>query len=176
MRNLAEKWAVVPDWNAAVIETPTLAIRALSGLNQYYVSGNLATWHKASGIASAPVGAFGAASGSSYCVQVARDRLLVVADTPSALPDGWNDAGFAITDISAGLHVFEVGGAWREIAARATTLDPDKAGPSAAMAFAGGLDAIVYRHDDKLRVHVDRGLAAYFWSWATVVCANIDRA
>ena len=175
MRNLAEKWAVVPDWNDAVIAAPGLAIRARQGLTQHYVSGNLAAWSAAAGVALAPVGAFGKADGTVCCVQVARDRLLVVSETPSAIADGWHDAGFAVTTTSTGLQVFEIEGAWAEIAARATTIDPEAGGPSAALAFAG-LDAVVYCCGDKLRVHVDRGLATYFWSWATTVCGNIKVA
>ncbi|WP_269932816.1 hypothetical protein [Aminobacter sp. HY435] len=172
MRNLAEKWAVVPDWNTAVIGRPDLAIRSLQGLHQSYVSGDLAAWSDVSGIALQPVGAFGVASGDAYAVRVARDRLLVVSASPSAVAPGWHEGGFAVTTVSAGLQIFEVEGAWSEIVARATPLDPGATSASAAMAFAG-IDAVVYRHGEMLRVHVDRGLATYFWTWAAAVIGNI---
>ena len=57
--------------------------------------------------------------------------------------------------------------------ARGTTLDP--AGPpgaSATLSFAG-IGAIVYRRQRSLRIHVDRGLAAYLWTWMETVAANI---
>lgn len=174
MRNLAEKWAVAPDWQAASIEAPGLAIRSLSGLHQYLVSGDLDAWREASGNALKPVGAFGRAEGDAYAVQVARDRLLAVSARPSDIGRGWHSQGFGVTTVSAGLHIFEVeGAATADFVARATTLDPSKASASAAISFAG-ISAVVYRHDEKLRVHVDRGLATYFWTWAESVSGKIN--
>jgi len=69
--------------------------------------------------------------------------------------------------MDAGLHVFEVEGeGLGRIVARATTLDPAGKSPLAALLFAG-VHAVVYRHGTvgRLRVHVDRGLAAYLWEW-----------
>ena len=165
MRNLAEKWTTIPDWRTAVIDTSGLTIRALLGLNQFLVSGDLLAWSKASGVALEPVGAFGAATGNTYTVQVARDRLLVVSTRPSAVAQGWHHEGFAVTTVSAGMQVFEIEGATDELIVRATTLDPGKASASAAISFAG-INAVVYRHGERLRVHVDRGLATFFWTWA----------
>lgn len=172
MRNLAEKWTAIPDWQTAVIDTSGLAIRSLSGLNQFLVSGNLAAWSKASGVALEPIGAFGAAKGGTSTIQVARDRLLVVSAGPSSVGQGWHHEGFAVTTVSAGLQIFEIEGATDEVIARATTLDPSKASASAAISFAG-INAVVYRHGERLRVHVDRGLATYFWTWAATVSGNI---
>lgn len=175
MRNLAEKWAAIPDWQAAVVDTSGFSIRAVPGLIQYLVSGDLAAWSKASGVAIQPVGAFGQAKGDAYTVQVARDRLLVVSALPTAVAQGWHHAGFAVTTVSAGLQIFEVEGAIDELIARATTLDPGKASASASISFAG-INAVVYRHGETLRIHVDRGLATYFWTWATTVSGNIASA
>lgn len=175
MRNLADKWTAVPDWNTDIIATPRFSIRAVSGLDQQFVSGNLANWSKASGIELRPVGAFGVAVGDAYTVALARDRLLVVSTAPSTIAQGWHDDGFAVTTTGAGLQVFEIDGAWNEISARATPLDPKGKSASAAMSFVG-IDAVVYRHGETLRVHVDRGLAAYFWTWAKTVSDTIARA
>lgn len=175
MRNLAKKWTAVPDWNTDVIATSSFSIRSVGGLDQQFVSGNLAAWSKDSGIELRPVGAFGVAAGDVYTVALARDRLLAVSATPSNVAQGWHEAGFAVTAIGAGLQVFDIEGSWNEVVARATPLDPNGSSASAAMSFAG-IDAIVYRHGDRLRVHVDRGLATYFWSWATTVSGNIASA
>lgn len=56
--------------------------------------------------------------------------------------------------------------------ARGTTLDPSQASASAALSFAG-INAVVYRHQDRLRVHVDRGLAAYLWTWMEQAAGHI---
>lgn len=176
MRNLAEKWDVVPDWQAAVIEVPGLAIRSLPGLNQYLVSGNLDAWSKASGTPGQGTGAFGTAEGDTYAVQVARDRLLVVSVGPINSEPGWHDGGFGVTVVSAGLQIFEVeGSAINALVARATTLDPSRPSASAAISFAGA-DAVVYRHDEKLRIHVDRGLGIYLWTWMETAAGNIAAA
>lgn len=176
MRNLAEKWTAMPDWRTAVIDTPGLAIRSLTGLHQFLVSGDLVAWSKASGIPLQPVGAFGTATGDTCTIQVARDRLLVVSAVPSPVAQGWHEQGFAVTTVSAGLLIFDIEGpAAADLVARATTLDPGKASASAAISFAG-MNAVVYRHGERLRVHVDRGLAAYFWTWAATVSGNLIAA
>ncbi|MFC3327192.1 hypothetical protein [Mesorhizobium cantuariense] len=173
MRDLAEKWSVAPDWQSAVITTPGLAIQAVLTLNQLMVSGDLDAWARGSGVDGTGVGAFGAAQGDRYAVRMARDRLLVVSNSPLAIPTGWHAEGFAVTAISAGLQVFEVEGrALDTFIARGTTLDPSQASASAALSFAG-ISAIAYRHEDRLRIHVDRGLAAYFWTWMEQAAGHI---
>jgi len=176
MRNLAEKWAVVPDWQTVAIEFPGLAIRPLAGLSQYLVSGDLDAWSKASGVSAKGVGAFGKAEGERYAAQVARDRMLVVLADPLAIEPGWHEAGFGVTVVSAGLQVFEAEGpATAELIARATTLDPRAGSASAALSFAGA-NAVVYRHGDRLRIHVDRALAIYLWTWMETAARNIAAA
>ncbi|RUW62574.1 hypothetical protein [Mesorhizobium sp. M7A.F.Ca.US.008.03.1.1] len=173
MRDLAEKWSVGPNWQSAVITAPGLAVRAVLDLNQLMVSGDLDAWARASGVDGPGVGAFGAAQGDRYAARLARDRLLVVSDSPLGIATGWHADGFALTAISAGLQVFEVEGTELDgFIARGTTVDPGQASASAALSFAG-ISAIVYRHEDKLRIHVDRGLAAYLWTWMETAAGNI---
>lgn len=173
MRDLSEKWPVAPDWQSAVIEVPGLRIGPVAGLHQRLISGDLAAWADASGVDGIGVGAFGAAQGVRYAARLARDRLLVVSEAALAIDTGWHAQGFAATEISAGLQVFEVEGpALDAFIARGTTLDQRQASASAALSFAG-VSAIVYRHEGRLRIHVDRGLAAYLWTWMETAAANI---
>ncbi|MBZ9854848.1 hypothetical protein LB566_13650 [Mesorhizobium sp. CA13] len=165
MRDLAQKWPAAPDWQSATIGAPGLEARTIPGLHQLLVSGNLDAWARISGMDGNGVGAFGCAQGDRYAARLARDRLLVVSSTPLAIAAGWHAEGFAVTTISAGLHVFEVkGSAIDAFIARGSTLDPKQESASAALSFAG-VSAIVYRHRDRLRIHVDRGLASYLWTW-----------
>ncbi|WP_256749166.1 hypothetical protein [Mesorhizobium sp. Mes31] len=165
MRDLAEKWSVAPDWQSALITAPGLVVRANSDLNQLLVSGDLDAWARVSGVDGTGAGAFGATQGDRYAARLARDRLLAISDGPLAIATGWHAAGFAVTAISAGLQVFEAeGSALNAFIARGTTLDPSQASASAALSFAG-ISAVVYRHQASLRIHVDRGLAAYLWTW-----------
>jgi sarcosine oxidase gamma subunit len=176
MRDLAKKWSVVPDWQAAVITAPGLSVRAISGLNQLLVSGDLDAWARISGLDGAGVGAFGTAKGDRYTVRLARDRLLVVSNSPVAIAAGWHEEGFAVTAISAGLQVFEAeGSALDALIARGTTLDPGQVSASAALSFAD-VSSIVYRHESRLRIHADRGLATYLWTWMETAAAHIAGA
>lgn len=173
MRDLAEKWSVAPDWQAANITTSGLAVRVVPGLSQMLVSGSVDAWAKTSGMHGDGVGAFGAAQGDRYAARLARDRLLIMSNTPLVIATGWHAEGFAVTEISAGLQVFEVEGAALDaFIARGTALDPRQPSPSAALAFAG-ISAIVYCHESKLRIHVDRGLAAYLWMWMEQAAGHI---
>lgn len=176
MRDLAEKWDAMPDWAAATIEAPGLAIGTPNGLSQYLVSGNLQAWSEAYGLPARGVGALGEAEGDTYAVQVARDRLLVVSSAASGIEAGWHAQGFAVTQVSAGLHVFEVeGAALLELVSRATTLDPASTSASAALSFAG-TNAVVYRHGGKLRIHLDRALATGLWTWMKTAAGSIAAA
>ena len=167
MRDLAEKWPSMPDWPTAAVDSDTLRIRAIGGLEQRLVSGDLEAWAQASGISGGGVGAGGIAHGNRYMVRIARDRALAVSETPLEIAPGWHGEGFAVTVLNAGLHVFEISGRGaEELLARATTLDTSDASPSAALSFAG-VQALAYRHGGPgtVRVHVDRGLAPYLWEW-----------
>jgi hypothetical protein len=173
MRNLAEKWSATPDWQSAVITAPGLVVRSISGLHQLLVSGDLGAWSLACGMDGNGVGAFGAARGDRYAARLARERLLAVSDSPFDITTGWHDQGFAVTVISSGLRIFEVKGtAIDAFIARGTTLDPKQASASAALSFAG-ISAVVYRHGDGLRIHVDRGLAVYLWTWMGEVANSL---
>ncbi|WP_054309811.1 hypothetical protein [Mesorhizobium sp. 1M-11] len=174
MRDLAQKWTPMPDWHEAVIEVPGLTVRTRIGLNQYLVSGDLDAWSSVSGLPAHGAGAFGKAEGERYSVQAARDRLLVVSTPQLDMENGWHEQGFGVTAISAGLHVFEAEGpAVADLIARATPLDPRAASASAAMSF-GGVSAVVYHHEAALRIHVDRSLATYLWTWMETAAAAIE--
>lgn len=165
--NLADRWPAAPDWGSASIEGAGVTVRSLAGLHQMLVSGNLEAWNSASGLTGPGVGALGLAKGKTWQIRVARDRLLAVSDMPLRVEPGWHAEGFAVTRMDAALHVFEIEGEGIDgVVARATTLDPAGASASAAMLFAG-VNAIAYRHGaaNRVRVHVDRGLAAYLWEW-----------
>ncbi|RAZ78390.1 hypothetical protein [Mesorhizobium atlanticum] len=167
MRNLAEKWPAAPDWASSTLSKGSVSVRTVGGLNQLLVSGDLAAWSKASGLAGEGVGAGAIASGDKYMVRIARDRLLTVAAQPFPIAAGWQAAGFAVTVMDAGLHVFEIEGPELDrLIARGTTLDPGAASPSASILFAG-VSVLFYRfgNPERARFHVERSLAPYVWEW-----------
>ncbi|MEP9397438.1 hypothetical protein [Mesorhizobium sp. KR2-14] len=167
MRDLAEKWPIVPDWSTAGIDTGGLSVRTIMGLNQILVSGDLETWGRVSGMLDGSVGALSVAQGSRYAVRIARDRILAVSETPLGFAPGWHGRGFAVSVIDAGMQVIELSGAdVPEVFARGTTLYPQGSTPTASLLFAGA-NALVYRYGsaDRMRIHLDRGLAPYLWQW-----------
>jgi len=167
MRNLAEKWPAAPDFATATLNKDGVAVRTLGGLNQLLVSGDLAAWSKASGLAGEGVGAGAIAHGDQYMARVARDRVLTVGERPLPIAAGWHADGFAVSVMDAGLHVFEIEGPELDrLIARATALDPGQASRSASILFAGA-SVLFYRfgNPNRARLHVDRGLAPYLWEW-----------
>ena len=161
MADLGECWPQEPDWRAAP-HAWGLEIRPVDGVFQTLVSGDLEAWSAGSriGLDVAP------APGRDYAVRVARDRVLAVTTQPMASRPGWNASGHAATDLSGGYLLLEISGArLPALLSRAATLPRLDASPSAAIRFAG-LDAVAYfMGQGVLRLHVDRSLSAYLWSW-----------
>ncbi|TMQ32703.1 MAG: hypothetical protein E6K70_17095 [Planctomycetota bacterium] len=167
MRNLAEKWPPAPEWTSTKLNQDGLSVRTLGGLSQLLVSGDLTAWAQASGLAGEGVGAGAVASDDKYMVRIARDRVLAVGERPFPIAAGWHEAGFAVSVVDAGLHVFEIEGpGLAGLVARATALDPGQASRSASVLVAG-VNGLFYRfgNPNRGRLHVDRGLAPYLWEW-----------
>lgn len=161
------KWAALPNWSQARLAGTGIEITSLPTLDQHFVSGDLAAFGRHIGVSPEGVGALEIANGAMYSVRIARDRLLVVGIAEENLKAGWHEEGFAVTPTSAGLHVFQLSGRNSlDMVRRATTLDLASPGPSAATVFAGVL-GYLYAHGSKdtIRLHADRGLASYLWSW-----------
>lgn len=170
MDDTAAIWAEAPDRETMLLETGTGSVRRLAGLAQHMVSGDIAAAAVSAGVNHTGVGALGVAAGHTYSVRVARDRLLVVTNGDVTLRPGWNDSGYAVSDMSA-IDVFEIEGALaEEIVNRATTLPLSGAGPSAAIIFAH-VEVYLYRHmeHDTIRVHVDPSMTSYVWDWFKAV-------
>ncbi|MGD9915027.1 MAG: hypothetical protein AB7S80_13170 [Rhizobiaceae bacterium] len=164
MRDHEETWARLPS-SPSGIDRAGITVRELGGLSQLLVSGEIGKAARLAGIDGTGVGALGSASGERYAVRVARDRMLIVATAALSIGDGWHEDGFAVTAMSAGLTVFEIGGDLADdVVRRATTLSLSNPGPCAATRFAD-INGFLYRHEGALRLHVDRGLAAYVWQW-----------
>lgn len=160
MRNLAESWPRIPDWTGTAYEGRGIHVTTVSGLTQHLVSGNIAAFGDS-------IGALGLAESESATIRVARDRILVVNAAPERVASSWHADGYAASDVSAMYHVFEISGSGvPDLLSEALLIDPDNAGPSAAVVFAG-LQAVLYCVPDSqtLRLHVERGHAAYLVNW-----------
>ena len=117
----------------------------------------------------APVGFSGVAHGPTYAVAVTRDRLLVVSESPIAAAEGWDaSTATALTPMDDAWLILDLEGpGLANLVAKATSLDFADASPSASLLFAG-LACIAYRYErpSRLRLHVERPLAAAFAEWA----------
>jgi sarcosine oxidase gamma subunit len=165
MRDLSPSWPSIPDWRGASLDRNGNLARTVLVGPQHLVSGNLARFATAAGLPDTGVGAFADISGERYALRIARDRMLVVNAPTASTPPGWHADGYAITDVSAMYHVFEFEGpGLADLIAEAMFVDPRAKSPSAATMFAGQ-QAIVYHHNGKLRVHIERGFAPYVWQW-----------
>ena len=159
MLDLAQTWPRIPNWQEIAEVSPGLTLTTIVGLRQYLVSGNLAPFGDG-------IGAFGLAGSENAVLRVARDRLLVVNPDPARVAAGWHADGYAMTDVSAMYHVFELSGPELDgLIGEAVLIDPQNGGPSAATMFAG-LQAFVYwQAEGRLRVHIELPHATHLFSW-----------
>ncbi len=164
MRDLTSSWPAAPDW-AAELDRNGIVVRSVVVNSQHLVSGNLAGFAAKAGLPDDGAGAFARIGGARYALRIARDRMLVVNGAADAMDAGWHEDGHAVTDVSALYHVFEIEGEGiGALIGEAMFVDPDAQSPSALTMFAGQ-QAIVYYHQGRLRVHVERGFAPYIWQW-----------
>jgi len=165
MRDLTSSWPAVPVWADVSLSRRDLTGRTVTPHSQHLVSGNLAAFTAKAGLPDTGAGLFGEVSGDRYALRVARDRVLLVNGATEALGPGWHAEGYAVTDVSAMYHVFEFDGDGIEaLLQEAMFVDPNVQSPSVASMFAGQ-QALVYHHEGKLRLHVERGYAPYLWQW-----------
>jgi sarcosine oxidase gamma subunit len=153
---------------AGAFSARDVAISVVSGLRQTLVSGvrPLAAPFCAG---LAPVGFSGIARGPTYAVALARDRLLVVSENPIEAAEGFDAAtATALTHVDDAWVILDLEGPeLADLIAKATSLDFTDASPSASLIFAG-LTCIAYRYErpSRLRLHIERPLAAAFAEWA----------
>lgn len=160
MRDLAQSWPRIPDWSGTTYEGRGIHVATVHGLAQHLISGNFSAF-------GAEIGALGVAPDDRAVIRLARDRVLVTNADPALVAAGWHGDGYAATDVSAMYHVFDIiGTGLPALLGEALLIDPENAGPSAAVVFAG-LQAVLYcvGSRDRLRLHVERGHAAYLVNW-----------
>lgn len=140
-----------------------LTIRLLPAIPQAMVSGDLAGFCAAHDL-PAPVGLLGQVSPPRYALRLARNRMLAVGVAPDHATAGYAQ-GTAVTPMTGALAVIEIAGPnAMQVFARASAIDPRIESPNAALAFAG-VNGVLCRSGDDLRLHLDRGLAAYALDW-----------
>lgn len=160
----AAKWTPMPDWRDAVLRREGWQARPVPGLHLLLVSGDLAAL--ADRLPLPEAGLWAAEPAPALRLRTAHDRALLVSHEPASLSPGWHAEGFAVSEASDALAVFEISGpAMSEVMREAVSADLDAGSPSAATLFAG-VPAFLHRTvPDAARLYVESPLAAYVWRW-----------
>ncbi len=160
------RWTPPPDWTRARLSRDRWSARPVLGLSQTLVSGDLSRALEALAAHANSIGAWEIALEAPTAIRIGRDRLLLVSEAPGAAATGWRAEGWASSDVSDALAIFELAGDdLAELVSEATSLDLSAPGPSAAILFAG-VGALLYRtRADVARLHVENAHAAYIWRW-----------
>ncbi|MGI3163727.1 hypothetical protein [Pseudooceanicola sp. 200-1SW] len=174
MRDRAPFWTPASAPDKIRLTGDGIALTGLPPLPQVMVSGDLPAWLAAQDLPET-AGLLAQTHGARYAVRLARHRMLVVGAEHGPRTPAWQ-AGCAASSMTGALAVVEITGPRAmELVARATALDPRAPSPSAALLFAG-MQAVLYRHGPALRLHFDRGLAAYLTNWAAATTLFPDAA
>jgi heterotetrameric sarcosine oxidase gamma subunit len=167
-------WSPVPDWSRADIHHEELGIAAVPIETTWLVSGNLSGFLDRHGLSC--VGPRETCERGTYALRLAPDRLLYVSHDGARSVGvidreifGWSDDGFAVTDVSDGLVLFDVvGPAAPDLMALGAAYDFAAKGAgsaeSASMLFAG-LRVAVAHILPGWRLHIERPYATALWQW-----------
>lgn len=155
-------WFAPPN-NDAVLKGDGLLVRLLPPVPQVMVSGDLGKFLAAHDLGPA-AGLLGQVAPPRYALRLARHRMLAVGIPQDHASAGWAD-GVATTPMTGALAVLHISGDnGMALLARASAIDPRSESPSAALTFAG-VQAVLCRHENDLRLHVDRGLVPFLLDW-----------
>lgn len=153
-------WPVIPRH----LQGAGLSLTLLDPVPQLLVSGDLDAACARFDLA-APVGLLGRAEGPRATIRLARARMLVTGLTLDHADAGGHH-GFAVTPATGALAVLAIDGPRAlNLIARGTAIDLRAGSPSAALILAG-IEAVLYRRDAGLRLHLDAGLVDYLLDWA----------
>jgi heterotetrameric sarcosine oxidase gamma subunit len=164
-------WSPVVDWSRAGIRYQDLGIATTAVQSAWLVSGRFDMFLRARGGLRC-VGPRETCDSDTYALRLAPDRLLFVrtgdahVDSPAS---GWSDEGIAITDVSDGFVLLDIGGrAALDLmnlgAQYPFDRKPEAPAESALMLFAG-LKVAVARLERGWRLHVERPYATALWQW-----------
>lgn len=161
----AAKWTPFPQWEGARLQRRGWSARAVAGLRQTLVSGDLEGVRAALPGPLPEAGLWAVEPARTLLLRLARDRALIVSDAPIPLAPGWQAAGWAASPADAFL-VFELSGENLIAPVReAVSAGLEAGSPSAAVLFAG-VPAFLYRTaPDTARLHVEAPLAPFVWRW-----------
>lgn len=161
-------WRPARRAEGALIETPRLTARALSGRGHTLVSGDLEAAVGALAPGAPILRLYALAPEGPHALRIARDRALLVTQAPLGAADGWRE-GWCATPVDDGWAAVDVGGPDAALAlAQGTSADLAAHSPSTAVLFAG-LRCLIARTQTGFRLHVET-------PWVEALLTWLDRA
>ncbi len=124
-------------WDA-VIATPTCRVTRQQSGYQSLVSGDLAAGLTVLAPGAAMIGFAETPAGADYAIRIARDRALLVTQSPPAREAGWQAEGVALSPAGECYACLALSGTGAmALLAQGLTSAPPTGSPSAALRFAG---------------------------------------
>ncbi len=158
------RWPPARGRAGLLIDRRGLEARALDGLGQTLISGELAVALGALAPGAPILGLHALVPEGAHALRIARDRALLVTPAPLAAADGWRE-GWCATSVDDGWMAIDVGGPDAALAlAQGTSADLAANSPSAAVLFAG-LRCLLVRTQTGFRLHVETPWVEALLTW-----------
>jgi hypothetical protein len=158
------RWPAARGRFGLLIERPRLQARALHGLGQTLISGDVEAAVAALAPGAPTLGVYALAPEGAHALRVGRVSALLVTPGPLGAADGWRD-GWCATSVDDGWAAVEVSGADAPQALmQATSADLAAGSPSAAV-IVFGLCGLLARTEAGFRAHVEAPWLETLLAW-----------
>jgi hypothetical protein len=158
------RWPAARGRAGILIDRPRLHARALDGLGQTLISGDVETAVAALAPGAAMLGLYALTPKCAHALRIGRSSALLLTPAPLAVADGWRD-GWCATSVDDGWEAVEVLGADAPQAlAEGTSADLAANSPSAAIVFFG-LHALLARTASGFRLHLEAPWLETLLTW-----------
>jgi hypothetical protein len=157
-------WAPARGAAGLVVDRPRLAARAVAGIGQTLVSGDLAAGLAALAPGAPLLGLYALVSEGAYALRIARDRALLVTQAPLGADEGWRN-GWSATASDDAYVALDVSGPDAPLALmQGTSADLEAGSPSAAILFAGQR-CLLARTEAGFRLHLEQPRLEALLTW-----------
>jgi hypothetical protein len=158
------RWPAARGRAGILIDRPRLQARALDGLGQTLISGDLDAAVAALAPGAPTLGLYALAPEGAHALCIGRTSALLVTPTAIAAPEGWR-GGWCATGVDDGWAAVEVFGADAPHALmQATSADLAAGSPSAAVVVFG-LRALLARAHAGFRLHIEAPWLETLLAW-----------
>jgi hypothetical protein len=158
------RWPPARGGTGLLIDRPRLQARALDGLGQTLISGDLKAAIAALTPGAPSLGLYALAPEGAHALSIGRMSALLVTPAPLVVGDGWRD-GWCATSVDDGWAAVEVSGAdMAQALMQATSADLAAQSPSAAV-IVFGLRGLLARTQAGFRLHVEAPWLETLLAW-----------